>query len=524
MPKNRNFTSRAQPGRAPEAKAVASGVLLDPQGVPYRPQARQAIFHACGADVVLYGGAAGGGKSVSILAEAYTCARETPGSYGILFRRSFPELERSLILKSRQMFPRGVCKYNEMTHRWTIRPEKAGAPDSFLDFGFAKTVKEARENYKSAEFNFLGIDEATLNEWEIISFLISRSRSSIPGHKPRIVMGTNPGGVGHVWAKTYFGINDPKYPPEVIFTPPPSEEDPEPLTRCFIPAKLSDNQRLSENDPKYRQKLMLLPPNERKMQMDGDWSVFEGKFFPEFGAKHVVHPEFVLDRQGQMPRHWKFYRSVDYGFSDPFCCLWFAVAPDGHIYVYRELYLRQLRDKEQAQLIIDNSFEPVEYTTCDPAMKQKNASGVSPYENYATLGVVMVPSSNERVMGWMAMRNLFAMHPDGTPIMRVFSTCKKFIGEVNDAVFGDDAKRPDDINLSSRRDHALDTCRYWSVSRPFVPNDPVEDPYRHLDESSRREWMAIDKKNREAAHGGPQDRAVLGGINNDGGGGDMPWD
>ena len=517
-----DFTSRAKAGRAAEAKAVASGVLLDPQGVPYRPQARQAIFHACNADVVLYGGAAGGGKSVSILAEAYTCARETPGSYGILFRRSFPELERSLILKSRQMFPRGVCKYNEMTHRWTIRPERPG-PDSFLDFGFAKTVKEARENYKSAEFNFLGIDEATLNEWEIISFLISRSRSSIPGHKPRIVMGTNPGGVGHVWAKTYFGIGDERFPPEVVFTPPPTEEDPEPLSRCFIPAKLSDNPRLAENDPKYRQKLMLLPLNERKMQMDGDWTVFEGRFFPEFlESKHVVAPETIFDRSGKLPKHWKCYRSVDYGFSDPFCCLWFAVAPDGHIYIYRELYLKGLRDKQQVQLINENSFEPIEYTTCDPAMKQKNASGVSPYENYANAGVVMVPSNNDRVMGWMAMRNLLAMHPDGTPVLRMVLGCKHAISETRDAVHSDDPKHTDDINIHSRRDHAIDTIRYWAVSRPFVPSDPIEDPYRHLDEASRREWMLQDKKVREAANGS-RSAAVLEGINDEGGGDNERW-
>ncbi|MDE2100686.1 MAG: terminase family protein [Patescibacteria group bacterium] len=525
MRKKPSFTSRAAPGRSADQLAAkplaAAGVLLDPQGVPYRPQPRQAVFHACSADVVGYGGAAGGGKSMAILAEAFTCARETPGSYGILFRRSFPELERSLILKSRQMFPREVCKYNEMTHRWTIRPQN-GAADSFLDFAFAKTAKEARENYKSAEFNFLGIDEATLNEWDIIAFLLSRSRSSIPGHKPRIVMGTNPGGVGHVWFKEFFGIGDYRYPPETIFTPPKTEDDPEPLSRCFIPAKLSDNPKLSENDPKYRQKLMLLPPNERKMQLDGDWTVFEGRFFPEFTeARHVAAPETVFGRDGKVPKHWKCYRSVDYGFTDPFCCLWFAVAPDGHVYVYRELYLKGLRDKEQVQLIVDNSFEPVEYTTCDPAMKQKNASGVSPYENYGLAGVVMVPSTNERVMGWMAVRNLLANHPDGAPIMRFLPCCKHAISETRDAVHSDDPKRPDDINIHSRRDHAIDTLRYWAVSRPFIPLDPVEDPYRHLDDASRREWEAFDKKVLAAANG--DNKAILHGLNSDGSE-DMPWD
>src|SRR5258708_3770134 len=196
---------------------------------------------------------------MAILAEVYACARETPGSYGILFRRSFPELERSLILKSRQLFPRGVCKYNEMTHRWTVRPSNGGA-DSFIDYGYARNRKEAEELYKSAEFTFLGIDEATLNDWETTTFLMSRSRTSIKGSRPRIVMCSNPGGIGHFWAKQYFGIGNPLYPPETIFTPPPSEDDPEPMPHCFIPAKLIDNPQLLENDPKYRQKLLLLRP------------------------------------------------------------------------------------------------------------------------------------------------------------------------------------------------------------------------------------------------------------------------
>lgn len=427
-------------------------------------------------------------------------------------RRSFPELERSLILKSRQLFPRGVCKYNEMTHRWSVRPTNGGA-DSFIDFGYARNRKEAEELYKSAEFTFLGIDEATLLDWETITFLMSRSRTSIKGSKPRIVMCSNPGGVGHFWAKQYFGIGNPLYPPETTFIPPATEEDPEPLSRCFIPAKLSDNPALIDNDPKYRQKLMLLPPAQRKMLLEGDWDTIEGRFFVEFTNKHVIAPDTVLDNQGQMPRHWKYYRSVDYGYSDPFCCLWFGVAPDGHIYCYRELYAKGLRDKEQAELIRSHSYEPIEYTTCDPSMKNVNASGVSPYENYvSTAGIVMVPSARDRIMGWMACRNMLAMHSDGTPILRFFSTCAKTIGEINNAVHDESGKRIDDINIHSRRDHALDSWRYYAVSRPFIPLEPTEDPYAHLDAASRREWIAVNKKQNAIRDGSAPD-AVLRDIN-----------
>lgn len=494
--KSLNLQSRAQSGRP--------GAYSQPkdQAFNYVPSPRQTVFHSCNADVVLYGGAAGGGKSKAILAEAYAVMRETPGGYGVLMRRSYPELERSLILESKRLFPRGHCRYNELQHRWTIRPE-GGGPDSVLEFSYCRTPKEALELYKSAEFVFLGVDEATQNEWETLKFLMSRSRTSIKGAKARIVFTTNPGGVSHVEIKKYFGIG--VIQPETIFTPEPDDEDIMPLSRCFIPAKLADNPYLMDNDPGYIKKLALLPTSQRRMLMDGNWDVFEGRFFPEFGKQNIVEPFDI-------PAHWKIYRSVDYGFSAPFCCLWFAAAPDGHYYVFRELYLKGLRDKEQALLIRQSSTEKVEYTTGDPSMRNKNASGVSPAENYQnTAGILVYPSSNERPSGWMACRNMLAHHPDGTPIMKVFQSCKNLIGEIEAAICSEKAGNTDDINIHSRRDHALDAWRYFAVSRPLLPVEAEPDPFAHLDPTSRREWMSVTKRQNEIANG--NNEATLHGIN-----------
>lgn len=507
------FTGRARAGRGKAGFGASSTDTV----FKYVPTPRQNIFHACPAEVVFYGGAAGGGKSLALLAELYVRAREVAGSYNIVFRRTFPELERSLILKSRQMFPRAYCKYNEMTHRWTIRPADGGM-DSIVDFGYCRNEKEAEELYKSAEFTTLALDEATLNDWETVRFLMSRSRCSIPGIKPRIIMGSNPGGIGHFWAKEYFGIwtpDEPKYRlPEKVFTPEPSEDDPEPLSRCFIPAKLSDNPALMENDPTYRKKLMLLPEHKRRMLLDGDWETFEGRFFAEFGKQHIVRPI-------EIPKHWKCYRSIDYGFSDPFVCLWFAAAPDGHVYVYREIYQRGLRDVEQGLTIRDMTNETIEYSTGDPSMWQKRGNGqISVAENYyASGGIMLVPSRNDRVPGWMAVRNLLAKHADGTPILKVFSTCEKLIMELEAAVFGDNEKEPDDINIRSRRDHAIDALRYFAIlfrSSVGLPHNIEQDPYAGLDSASRREWEMLDRARKSAQ--GDAGRATLHDINreNDG--------
>lgn len=450
----------------------------------------------------MFGGAAGGGKSQALLAEAWTCMRETPGAQGVLLRKSFPELERSLILKSRSFFPRGLCKYNEMTHRWTIATE---GRDSTLDFAYCKNAQEAEELYKSAEFTFLGIDELTHNDWDTVAFLISRARTSIPGLKPRIVFASNPGSIGGAWVKEYFGIG--KTIPDIAYTPKPTPEDQMPMSRCFIPAKLQDNPHLIKNDPDYVKRLWLLPEQKRKMLLDGDWTVFEGRFFPEFSrARHIVRPFDI-------PKHWKRVRAIDYGYSLPFCCLWFAVSPSGHIFCYREMYQAGIKDREQAQMIkAASGGESIEYTCGDPSMYIKDSNGYSPADNYLQgAGIVVFPSKNERVAGWMAVRNLLSNHTDGTPVLQFFETSKNTIAQLENVVC--DVKNPDDIQLRTRSDHAVDALRYFATSTPTAPKEIENDPYAHLDEASRREWMAQDKKIKEM---GGSNEAILRGINSEG--------
>ena len=71
---------------------------------------KQALFLAAEADEVLYGGAAGGGKSYGQVVDAFLYAMRYPGSRQLILRSSFPALERSLILTALELIPASICK------------------------------------------------------------------------------------------------------------------------------------------------------------------------------------------------------------------------------------------------------------------------------------------------------------------------------------------------------------------------------------------------------------------------------
>jgi hypothetical protein len=217
---------------------------------------------------VLYGGAAGGAKSNLIL----WLARHQHFR-SLLTRKSFPMLERSLIPDSMELY--GRSGYNETKHRWTFKDKRR------VDFGFLDNVEE----YRGAAFDLFAPDELTeLSEFQYL-YLFSRVRSTQPGQRCRVVATTNPGGDGEAWVIARWAPwldkrhPNPATPGELCWfkrdengvdveTTP---DDPDALSRTFIPARLADNPFLMA-DPNYRKRLMALPEPFRSQLLFGDWT------------------------------------------------------------------------------------------------------------------------------------------------------------------------------------------------------------------------------------------------------------
>lgn len=297
-----------------------------------RPFPAQERFLRCSAREALFGGAAGPGKSWALLLDALSRVSD-PHYRALLLRRTFPELEETLIEKSREIFPHVGGSYNEQKHSWRF---PSGAK---ILFGYLNH-KADLERYKGPEYSFIAFDELTTFEQHPYEFLFSRLRSP-HGLKGYMRAASNPGGPGHEWVFRRFspwlwvpGIAPyvgPRTEDGKIPRPGPGEtlylrrgrhgeeivcqpmwSDPScatcrpgtpctihrPVDRAYFPALVSDNPYLHGTE--YEAALHNLPPLERARFLHGDWNIVPaaGMYFKReaFGVPLPAAPTNVIAR------------------------------------------------------------------------------------------------------------------------------------------------------------------------------------------------------------------------------------
>jgi len=394
-------------------------------------------------DESLFGGAAGGGKSHALLVNALLFALRYSGSRQLLLRRTFPELRRSLILNSMELYPREIAHYRSSEHCWQF------ANGSRLEFGYCDSESDVSK-YQSAEYDCIGFDELThFSEYQY-SCLMARLRGA--NDFPKLIKAaSNPGGIGHAWVKERFLSCRPWGEPKDFGK----------RRRIFIPAKVYDNRFLIEKDPGYVERLSELPEWERRAFLEGDWDLFAGQFFAEYRRDlHGMKP-FAI------PPEWRRFVSIDWGYNDPCAVLWHAVY-DSHVYTYRELYCRQRNASAVAEEINRLSLgEKIDYYVASPDMWQKRGAdsvyGENIADSFASRGIHLMKADNARLVGWQRVREYMAESPDGTPFWRFFpEQCPNLARTLPALIF--DAKNTEDA--ADGEDHAPESLRYALMSRP----------------------------------------------------------
>ena len=362
----------------PRYKQTAGGTVQVDLGA-LNPKQKQ--FCQSRSRYTAYGGARGGGKTHVLLRKAAGGALTYPGIKILIVRREYPELEQNIILPMQKLIPPEVASYNGSMRMMFF------CNGSIIKFGHYGAGDD--QEYQGLEFDWIFMEEATQfseSQFRTLGACL-RGATKFPR---RMYLTCNPGGIGHLWVKRLFV--DREY-----------REGEKAKDYTFIPATVDDNPQLLEASPEYKQMLDLLPEDVRRAWRYGDWNAMAGTFFPEFRKEtHVIAP-FV-----RVPREWKKYRAFDYGL-DMFACLWVAVDFEGRAYVYREVQQSGLIVSEAAKLA--NALTPpeehIEFTIAPPDMwnRQKD-SGRSMAEIFAQYGLGLLKASNNRVQGWMAVKEL----------------------------------------------------------------------------------------------------------------------
>jgi len=456
--------------------ATEVGERRDGWEAGYKPFPRQREFHESRAKYRLFGGAAGPGKTKALLAEAMQQAKDVAGSDTLLLRRTFPELESSLLAYFRRDLSRDAYRnYNEAKHVVTWHN------GSTTRFGYCRNENDVYQ-YQGAEFLFIGIDELThftLKQWQ---FLTSRNRCPVPeytdgpntGKKvfPCMAGATNPGNIGHAWVKALW----------VDKVAPAGFERPELYDATeyeFVRARIEDNP-IYANDVNYKKTLAALPDRLRRAFLEGDWSVLEGQYFDLFEiGRHTARAE-SLRLEDWAPR----WISIDWGFKHPSAVYWHGAVvggrwpaisgerrinaesvesaeKSGRILTYREFVQNELSPRMLGQAIAERTQrERIREIYLSPDAFARRTSEASIAEQ---LGDVLeqnglprpVPANDDRIGGWQLMYQLLERDA-----WMIAENCPRLI-ECLPLLVRDD-RRVEDVR-KMEGDDAADAARYGLV-------------------------------------------------------------
>lgn len=454
----------------------------------YAPTKKQNVFHETTAHEVLYGGAAGGGKSYAICWDALNRCLTYKRTHAYLFRRTYPELEQTLIQTMLSIIPPSLGRYRASSHEYRLKN------GSVIHFCYLDNEGKGLLRYQGAEIHWLYFDELTHFTQPMYEYLRTRLRANKKlGIVPCVRCASNPGGPGHSWVKAYFvdktDVGKKTYTREVTIKRDGKERTARRVIQ-YIPATVRDNPHISFD---YEVELQEKPPKLRDALLYGNWDAFSGQAFPEFiddpahytdGKWTHVIPKFDI------PWNWTRVVSFDHGYSRPFSFGVWAVDEEGRAYRYKELYGCKPGEPNTgvmktpgeiaemlAELMEPEFREGIHVTgVADPAIWDRSR-GYSVEEQIRKVfsGVAFRPGDNTRLPGKMQLHERLKFDADGRPMMYVFPNCTEFLRTIPALAYDD--KHVEDIDTDGE-DHIYDETRYFLMSRPIAPRPTIEVPKR----------------------------------------------
>lgn len=422
---------------------------------------------------LMYGGARGGGKSWFIRAKAVILGFKYPGIRMCIVRKTYVELTENHIKPLKSLL-HDVCKYNDS------RKELTFPNGSVILFKYCASENDV-DNFQGLEFDVVFIDEATqLSEGQIKAIVACvRGVNNFP---KKVIYTCNPGGKSHGYFRRLFvdrHFESNEYPDDYQ----------------FIQALVTDNLALMEMDKNYIRNLESLPRVLKEAWLNGRWDVFEGAYFEEFRAtpdyamcqEHGISVEEALEQHRwthvikpfEIPKDWKIFHSYDWGYGKPFSMCWWAVDYDGCLYQILQLYGCTGTPNEGVKWSNEEQFKEMHRVEtehrwlrgkqiigpADPSIWD-GSHGISAAETAEKNQVFFEPGVNDRVPGWMQLRERMKFDENGKAMIYFFDTCKDSIRTIPLMMF--DEHKIEDLN-TDLEDHIADAVRYMCMYRPIPP-------------------------------------------------------
>lgn len=452
--------------------------------MPLPQEGPQQAFDTSEADITVFGGSAGGGKTFSLVRDAVLEVKHS--GYGfVIFRRTSPQItnEGGLWDESLKWYPKigGIGTRGNTTWRFPN-----GVKGTFRHLQHRDTV----EDWQGSQIAYIGFDELPhFLEYQFF-YMLSRNRST-SGVKPKIRATCNP---SPGWVKRFLAPWVDKNHPNPaksgeirwfirvdgvitwVDANYRDEDGNEAKSVTFIRSSIFDNKILMETDPGYLINLKSLPKVEQARLLHGDWDVFEGAFFDEWSdSRHTIVPPHTRD--ALPPRNWQYFGGLDWGYGKPFCFLLCASDEQGVVHVIDEIYKSGLENHEQANAVNEclsrwglKSKDVL--IAADPSMWTPKKIGElhrMDIEDYWSAGLQCAQAENSRRTGWSQVRTF--LHTDRLKCWK--GNASKLIELMPESQYNDTGDL-EDLDTDSE-DHAQDALRYALMTRP-LPSDEYAKP------------------------------------------------
>ncbi len=417
----------------------------------YQPRGAAQELFGCQDSEVLISGPAGTGKSRAVLEKINAMALENPGMRGLMLRKTGVSFTSSgLVTWKRDVIPElrdvGAVEYYGGSREEPAQYRYANGSTVVLG-GMDKASK-----IMSTEYDIIFVQEATeltLDDWESLT---TRLRNGVVSFQ-QIIGDTNPAEDTH-WLKKRCDAG----------------------MTLILHSRHEDNPVLYDDDGEqtkvgaaYISKLDVLTGVRKRRLRHGEWSSAEGVVYEEWDtAIHLVDPKDI-------PEDWPRYWAVDFGFTNPFVCQWWAEDPDGRLYLYREWYRTQWLVSEHVAAIIsavtDDDGEWIEpkprAIVCD-----HDAEGRA--QLVQALGLGTVSAKKAVADGIQAVKARLKVAGDGRPRLYVMRDAlierdpllveatkpTSTVEEIGAYVWDQRPNRPPGEAPIKRDDHGLDCTRY----------------------------------------------------------------